>query len=315
MRRHRDEAGGETSRSSGSVSAVVTALTLLPALVCLGTMGACASADGTSVSQPGRAQIVADTGFLADIVQNVAGDRFSVTSLVPPGSDPHSFEPTPQDAVLMAKSEAVVINVAGLIPAIDELVAGAGDDGPLLIEAAAGLGGAAEDPHLWLDPVNVITYATNIADGLALVDPKGADVYQISAQSYSDRLRELDAWIAAEVESMPAARRLLVTNHQSLGYFAQRYGFTIVGTVFPTTTGEGSPSARQMAELISAIEESGAPAIFLETGSNPDLAEQVARETGAIVVTDLQTNSLDEDAPTYIDMMRWNVDVIVEALR
>ena len=106
-----------------------------------------------------------------------------------------------------------------------------------------------------------------------------------------------------------------MTNHESFGHFADRYGFRVVGTVFPTADGEGAPSAKALGSLIKDIRATGAPAIFLETGSNPDLADQVARETGVKVVTDLYTHSLSQNAPTYLDMMRWNVDRVVEALR
>ena len=260
-------------------------------------------------------EVLADTSFLADITQNVAGDRLSVSSLVPLGADPHSFEPTPQDARRVAECQALVINAAGLMPVVDDLVAGAGEADLVVIEAAAGIPGLEADPHCWLDPLSVVTYAENVASGLALVDPAGAEVYSVNAEAYAAKLRELDSWIVAQVETIPAERRLLVTNHESFGRFAARYGFKIVGTVFPTTTGEGSPSARQLTSLVEEIRATGAPAIFLETGSNADLAEQVAAEAGIEVVTDLYTHSLGEGACTYLDMMRWNVRLIVETLR
>ena len=147
------------------------------------------------------------------------------------------------------------------------------------------------------------------------MDPKDAAAFRSNADEYSRRLRDLDAWIRTEVSTIPTARRLLVTNHETFGYFAERYGFTIVGTVFRTLGAEGTPSAKQLAQLVAAVREVDAPAIFLETGSNADLAEEVARETGAKVVTDLYAHSLSKNAPDYIEMMRWNVRLIVEALR
>jgi ABC-type Zn uptake system ZnuABC Zn-binding protein ZnuA len=292
--------------------------TLLAGMVLLVLVVASMSGCGGGGDVAGAAEqalILADTSFLADITQNVAGDRFSVSSLVPLGADPHTFEATPQDAQRVAECRALVINVTGLMPVVDELAAGAGGPGMLVIEAAAGLPDAKEDPHFWLDPMGVITYVDNIANGLATVDPVGMEVYLANAEAYKVELRELDAWIVAQVATIPAERRLLVTNHASFGRFAARYGFEIVGTVFQTTTGEGSPSARQLASLVESIRTTGAPAIFLETGSSPDLAEQVAAESGVEVVSDLYTHSLGEGAPTYLDMMRWNVTRIVEALR
>jgi ABC-type Zn uptake system ZnuABC Zn-binding protein ZnuA len=262
----------------------------------------------------GAAGVLTDTSFLADIVQNVAGDRLTVSSLIPVGSDPHSFEPTPKDAQRVAGCLAMVVNVVGLLPAIDDLVAGAGGADKLVIEAAAGIPDLDKDPHCWLDPVLVVAYLDNIAEGLAKVDPQGAASYRTNAEAYSETLRELDSWVQAQVQTIPAERRLLVTNHESLGRFAARYGFEIVGAIFPTPTGEGSPSARGLAQLVADIRATGAPAIFVETGSNSGLADQVAAETGLTVVTDLYTHSLGKGASSYVEMMRWNVAKIVEAL-
>ncbi|OFW55880.1 MAG: hypothetical protein A2133_01215 [Actinobacteria bacterium RBG_16_64_13] len=259
--------------------------------------------------------MLADTSFMADIAQNVAGGRLTVSSLLPVGADPHSFEPTPQDAKRVADSTTVIINSVGFEPLIDDLVAGAGSPDLVVVEAAAGIAGRAGDQHFWLDPVKVITYAENIRMGLAAADPSGAETYRLNAEAYEQELRDLHSWIAAQVETIPAARRLLVTNHESLGYFAQRYGFRIVGAIFPTVAGDGSPSAQQLAALVEEIRVADAPAVFLEAGSNADLAGQLARETGVQVVTDLYEHSLGDNAATYLDMMRWNVRLIVEALR
>jgi len=293
--------------------AAILALVLVSAL-----FAGCAPRDDTDAHSGdggGELTVLADTDFLADIAQNVAGDRLNVAPVVPAGADPHSFEPTPKDASRLAKCDAVIINVTGLIPSVDELIASAGAADLVLVEAAAGLSGGEEDPHFWLDPVSVLAYVDNIATGLTVIDPEGAAAYQANAEQYAAQLRELDRWIAAQVETIPVDHRLLVTNHESFGRFAARYGFEVVGTVFPSATGEGSPSAQQLADLVGAIRATGAPAIFLETGSNTSMAEQVAREAGVTVVSGLCTHSLGEDVTSYLEMMRRNVDVIVEALR
>jgi ABC-type Zn uptake system ZnuABC Zn-binding protein ZnuA len=290
---------------------------------CLAVLVGGCGAGGPDVTD--RSRVVATTNYLADIVRNVAGDRMEVTSLIPEGSDPHSFEPRPEDALVIAESRLVVTDTEGLAPTVDALLEGVAQPGTVILEAAKGLEGRLSeegdehggetDPHFWLDPINVLTYVANIRDALTTLDPEGADAYRVNADAYSARLRELDAWIVGEVAKIPADRRLLVTNHESLGYFTDRYGFTLVGTVFNTMGAEGSPSARQLADLVAAIKASGVPAIFLEIGSNAVLADEVARETGAIVVTDLYVHSVGEDAPTYIDMIRWDVQRIVEVLK
>lgn len=174
------------------------------------------------------------------------------------------------------------------------------------------------DPHFWLDPTKVVTYVANIRDGLISVDPAGAEVYRANAEQYIAQLNELDRFIAGEVAKIPEANRKLVTNHESFGYFADRYGFRIIGTIVPGVSTGASPSAQQLARLTDRVRETGAKVIFLETGANPQLAEQLARETGIGVVSDLYTHSLsdaDGPAPTYLDMMRYNVKQIVEALQ
>ncbi len=294
------------------------ALMVLCALVALGSGSfalGCDGGDNASNGGTGEPVVLADMSFMADIAQNVAGDRFVVSSLLPTGADPHSFEPTPRDAKRIVDSDAVIINIHGFEPLVDDLIAGAADPDLLVIEAGAGVPGASEDPHLWLDPLNVITYVNNIAEDFATIDPAKADTYRSNAEGYAADLRELDQWIAAQVQSIPAERRLLVTNHEVFGHFAKRYGFQIVGTIFATVAGDGSPSAQQLAALVADIRATGAPAIFLETGGNTDLADQLAQETGVKVITELYTHSLGENACTYVDMMRWNVQLMVEALR
>ncbi len=188
----------------------------------------------------------------------------------------------------------------------------------LVIGPAGGVHHHDTDPHFWLDPNNVIRYVENIRDGLILADPQGKEVYTQNASTYMDKLKQLDGWIQVQVALIPPDRRLLVTNHESFGYFADRYGFRIVGTVVPSVGTDASPSAQQIARLEDRVKADAAIAIFLETGANPQLAQQVASDTGVKVVAGLYTHSItapDGKAPTYIDMMRYNVTAIVNALK
>jgi manganese/iron transport system substrate-binding protein len=169
-----------------------------------------------------------------------------------------------------------------------------------------------------MDPTKVIAYVENIRDGLTAADPPGKDAYAANANAYIAKLNELDGWIKQQVAQAPESRRLLVTNHESLGYFADRYGFKVVGAIIPSVSTEASPSAQELARLADQIKATGAPAIFLEMGSNPQLADQLAGETGIKVVTGLLTHSIsapDGPAPDYLSMMRYDVNTIVSALR
>jgi len=300
--------------------------------------------------------VLAAESFLADIAQNVAGERLVIQALLPAGVDPHTFEPTPRDAVRIAESDVLIVNGAGFETWLEELLDNAGGE-RLVIEASSGLaprqpqeqekaqtqehpeticavppeGQPPEDetceqevrahegdPHFWLDPNHVIRYVENIRAGLVQADPGGEAIYTQNAEAYIAELRQLDVWIAKQVSQIPPGERLLVTNHESFGYFADRYGFTIIGTVIPSVSSGASPSAQQLAALINAIRASQVKAIFLETGSNPELAEQIALETGVEVVGDLFTHSLsppDGAAPTYLDMMMYNTEKIVSSLK
>ncbi len=277
-----------------------------------------ASCSGTAAPD-----ILTTTSILADVARNVAGDRLVVESLLPLGVDPHSYQPVPQDAARISESGLLVINGAEYEHFLESLLENAGGE-KMLIEASAGVelrSDAANehgtDPHLWLDPNNVTAYAENIRDGLIRFDAEGADVYRSNAGAYIAELTELDTWIQEQVTQVELERRVLVTNHEAFGYFAERYGFTVVGAIIPSFSSDASPSAQQMADLIEQIRTHEVPAIFLDASDNPALAQQIAAETGVMVVTDLHTESLTEGAPaaTYIDMMKYNVTKIVEALK
>jgi ABC-type Zn uptake system ZnuABC Zn-binding protein ZnuA len=290
-------------------------------------------------SDDGSLNVLTSTTFLADIAQNIAGDRVKVESLLPYGTDPHAYQSAPADVIRITQSTVLILNGIEYEHFIEPLLENA-DGERLLIVASDGLeahymderegeehAGEAEssegheheagDPHMWLDPNLVITYVENIRDGLINMDSKGTAIYRANADSYIAQLKELDAWIAEHVNTIPAERRLLVTNHEALGYFAERYGFEIVDTILPSFSSEANASAQEIAAAVKAVKSSGAPVIFLDEVENADLADQIAAETGVKIVDDLHLESLTDGPPagTYIDMMKHNVSRIVEALK
>jgi len=248
--------------------------------------------------------------------------------LFPPGTDPHTFDPRPKDIAAISDADVVIIQGLGLEStlesALDANMTGA------LVHAAEGvdvLGIAGEghddddheegDPHTWTDPNNVIIWTQNIATALSEADPGNAEKYQANAETYIAELRELDSWIRAQVETIPAGQRQLVTDHLSFGYFAHEYGFDQVGLVIAALSTNAAPSAKEIAELMDAIQEHNVPAIFVGNTVNPALAEQVANDTGAQVIF-VYTGSLSErggEADSYIKFMRYNVNAIVEVLK
>ena len=283
-------------------------------LLLIGTLSSCGSP---------RPDILTTTTILADVARNVAGDELVTQSLLPFGADPHSYQPVPQDTKKVNEAKVLIVNGAGYERSLETLLANAGNKQEV-IEVSTSLRLLTDpnndqevDPHLWLDPSNVIVYVDNIREGLTQFNPDGADLYQTNARTYTTQLHELDAWINGQVAQIPPKRRVLVTNHEALGYFAERYGFTVVGAIIESFSSDASPSAQQMADIVDRVKLFEVPAIFLDAPDNPALAQQIASETGVKVVTDLHLESLTEGAPagTYIDMMRYNVTKIVEALK
>src|ERR1044071_2502938 len=292
----------------------LSVLTWVLSLFLIGTLSSCGSP---------RPDILTTTTILADIARNVAGDQLVTQSLLPFGADPHSYQPVPQDTKKINESKVLITNGADYERSLEPLLANAGDKQEL-VEASTGLRLLTDpnndqevDPHLWLDPNNVIVYVDNIREGLTQFNPDGADVYQANAKAYIAQLQELDAWINGQVAQIPPQRRVLVTNHDSIGYFAELYGVKVVGSVINGFSSDATPSAQEMADIVDRNKLFEAPAIFLDTADNPTLAQQIASETGVKVVTDLHLESLTEGAPagTYIDLMRYNVTKIVEALK
>jgi ABC-type Zn uptake system ZnuABC Zn-binding protein ZnuA len=277
-----------------------------------------------------RLRVLATTSIVADVVAAVGGSRLDLTSLVPAGVDPHAFEPTPQDVRQVADAQVIFENGLGLEAFLGDLVKSAGSGAPVIsvstrIDALpAGLhpgeeSGAAHaewDPHVWLDPQNVILWTRTIEEALSALDPQGAPAYAKGAQAYRLELLALDTEVEALLAAIPDGQRRLVTDHEEFGYFARRYEFEIVGAVIPAPSAAAEPSARELAALETIIRTTAVRAIFVSSVVSPALARQVADDAGARLVT-LYAHSLSDaagPAPNYLELMRLNARLIAEAL-
>ncbi len=272
--------------------------------------------------------VVASTSIVADVVSQIAGEHVSVTSLVPSGSDPHSFEVRPQDLVRIEEADLIILNGLGLESFLDQYI----ENNPDSLRVAT-LSDSLDiiyseeesderhveegDPHVWMDPLNVKVWAQQIAHALSKTDPDNAAAYAENLASYLASLDELDAWAEQQIATIPVEERILITDHDALAYFARRYDFQIIGTVIPSISSLSEPSAADIAQLQDLINSLDAPAIFVGSEQNPDLAERLAEDTG-VQVLPLYVGSLstaEGPAASYLQLFRFDVNQIVEALR
>jgi ABC-type Zn uptake system ZnuABC Zn-binding protein ZnuA len=283
---------------------LVVALALLFAAAPLAACGAGAA---------GNPQILTTTTILADMAKQVAGDRMTIGSIVPAGAHVEEYEPRPDDAKRMSAAKLVITNGLDLDKWVDPLLRNAKSGTPV-VTVTDGLPDLDGNPHMWFDPALARQYVAKIRDALVALDSQGKDVYTANAKTYSDQLVSLEAELKAKVATLPQDRRKLVTSHDAFPYFAKAFGFEIIGFAQPEPG--KPPSAGELAALVEKVKAANVPAIFSEVGGSPQLAESIARETGAKVVTDLPTDSLlDKPADSYVGLMRVVVDKIVVALK
>jgi len=274
-------------------------------------------------SEDTRPLVVATTTILGDIVANVAGDDARVEVIMPRGADPHDFTPSSRQVALIASADLVVLNGLGLEEGLDDVIEGARSDGVSILEVAVGvdplpLDAAPDDrdPHVWLDPRRMAMAAGHIADALDGVAP-GAG-WQARADGYAAALRAADARIVELLDVIPTGRRLLVTNHDSLRYVADRYGFEVIGAIIPGGSTLAEPGSEEIAALVDLIDELGITAIFADTTEPATLAAAIADEADhPVSVVLLHTGSLGEPgtpAGTLIGMLEENARMIAGAL-
>jgi len=273
-------------------------------------------------------RVVATTSILGDVVGRIVGEGVEV--LIPVGADPHSFEASARQAAALREADLVVVNGLGLEEGMGGVIRAASAEGATVVEAAAFItplpiaplttsaGEQGWDPHLWTDPRRMADVVTGLGEALAAADPACAPRWRAAAEEYRQELLDLDAGIEALVSGIPAERRKLVTNHQTLGYFADRYGFVVVGTIIPGGTTLAEPSPADLATLVETLRREGVRAVFAENTRPADLARTLAAELGEqVTVVALYTDSLGgpgSGAETYLGMMRTDAERIAAAL-
>ena len=311
---------------------------LLAAVLALSMLAsACGDDDGTAASG-GVATVVVTTNILGDVVTQLAGGTVEVVTIMPVGADPHDFQASAQQAAAMRTADVLIVNGGSFEEGLLDVIEGAESDGVNVYEAMSavstiefgendhddhddhsGHDHSGEDPHFFTDPARMAAAVDGIAAFLiANVEGIDADIVTEAAEAYHEDLEALDAEVAALVAGIPAENRVLITNHEVFGYFADRYGFEVAGAIIPGGSTIDGTSAGDLAELAELITDEGVSAIFADVSASDQLAQTLADEVGGdIQVVELFTESLgdsDSDGATYIDMVRANATRIAEAL-
>jgi len=288
-----------------------------------------ALADRSSARRP---VVVASTTQIADFTRQITGDRLSVRSILAPGADPHTYQPTPNDVQIVLGADLCLEN--GLhLEGKNWMATLARDAGKPLVTVTRGLtplairsaGQSIADPHAWFTPRNAALYVNNIVQSLERLDPAGAGEYRARATLYLQQLRVLDAWIREQVNRIPPQKRILVTTHDAFNYFCREYRFNPdnsylsiapVGWSTGSEVGAGMTPERHR-QVVQSIRQAGSPAIFVETTINPKQIRELARETGVRIGGELYSDSMGpagSAGESYLGMMRENVLLIVQAL-
>jgi zinc/manganese transport system substrate-binding protein len=291
-----------------------SAAALILALAALALAAGCGDEGNGGAS--GEVGAVATTTQVADMVRNVGGDRVEVDGILPVEADPHDYEPRPSDAAALSEADVVFRSGGEVDEWLGELIDSAGGDAAevTLIDSVRA---RSDDPHWWQDPRNAIAAAGTIRDALVEADPRGRAAYERNAATYVRRLRALDDDIGRCLDMVPPGKRKIVTTHDSLAYFADRYGIDVIGAVIPSLSTQAQPSAKDVDDLVRQIEDEGVEAIFPEVAVSQRLERAISRESGAEVGRQLWTDSLGPEgsgAETYLHAMRANADALAEGM-
>lgn len=264
---------------------------------------------------------VASFTVLAEVVQQVGGDKVHVRTLIQPNGDAHQFEATPDDARALREADITFISGHGLERWFEKLASASGyQEKPVIVSDGITFrqrerrGQMSEDPHVWNSPLNVLVWVTNIEKALVAADPDDTAVFQANAERYRGELRELDRYAHTKLDLIPEANRKILTSHDAFGYLGRDYCITFVSPLGLST--ETEASAASVAQLIDQIKREGIKLYFIENSNDPRLVQQIAAATNARPGGELYAEALsasDGPASTYVKMFRHNLDEIAKA--
>jgi ABC-type Zn uptake system ZnuABC Zn-binding protein ZnuA/ABC-type Mn2+/Zn2+ transport system permease subunit len=280
---------------------------------------------GSSGSDSGKVDVVATTTQIGDFAGQVGGDAVDVHQILSPNTDPHDYEPRPDDVTTTADAKIVFTNGDNLDPWMDKVVDDSGSDAKIVDLGAtvpvklpgesSGPEASQFDPHWWHDPRNAEEAVRQIAAQLSAVDPTHKATFEANATAYEAKLKRLDAGITRCIDAVPSAERKLVTDHDAFGYFASRYRIDVVGAVIPSQTTQAQPNAQDLSDLVDLVKRERVTAVFPESSLSPKLAETIGAQTGASADYTLYGDTLgpgDSTGDTYLLMEQANADQMVK---
>jgi manganese/iron transport system substrate-binding protein len=287
-----------------------------PLLIILALLlASCSNAKTTATSDGGKVAVVTTISTLNSFVQGVGGDRVTVSSIVPIGASPETYEPTPQDVGTIASAQILVENGAGLEEWLQKLLTNAGSKDLRVVVCTEGLPVKNLNPHVWMDPQMAKQYVLKIRDALVATDPTHADEYNANATAYNAKLDDLTKSIQARINTIPPAQRYMIVFHNAWQYYNDRFGITTLGFVERNPGQE--PNPQQIASLIDLARAHGVRAVFSEPEYSPKILQSIAQGAGVKVVENLYDDSIGTDprVANYIAMLNYDTSIIVKALK
>ncbi|MDD7963283.1 metal ABC transporter substrate-binding protein [Microbacterium thalli] len=298
----------------------LTALVSLGAAVAL-LAGCGAAADGGSDPDGGRPVVLTTFTVLADIAQNVAGDHLEVRSITKAGAEIHGYEPTPRDIAAASDADLVLDNGLGLEAWFSRFVDTADaphavvSEGIDTIDITGDAYAGKPNPHAWMSPRNVQIYVANIVAAFSELDPGNADAYAANGEAYAAELQAIHDELVAELATVPENQRALVTCEGAFSYLARDAGLT-EAYIWPVNA-EQQATPQQIRRTIEFVDANDVPAVFCESTVSDRPMQQVVEATDAAFGGVLYVDSLsgpDGAVPTYLDLLRHDIDTITSAL-
>ena len=313
--------------SAGRLSAAIAAVALVAVA---SSCGSDEATGGAGSGTDGQLQVVTTVAPITSIAANIIGNRAEVVGIVPEGTNSHTFEPPPSAAEVMSTADVVFINGLQLEEPTKELAEANVADGVRIVQLGDETispdqykydfsfpeDGGKPNPHLWTDPTLVKVYADIIRDNMVALDPEGTDYYNANFDEFVVLVDDFDAAIQESFDTVPEEQRKLVTYHDAYAYFADTYGWNVIGAIQPSDFGDPTPS--EVVDLIDQIEAENVSAVFGSEVFPSPVLEQIANETGATYVDDLRDDDLPgvpgEEEHSWLGLMKFNFITMTEAL-